>query len=370
MNFAPSDEQAEVRELAATVFADAREGRLRGPEMADVLWARVVETDLAGVTVPAEHGGAGLGLVELCEVFVELGRAGVDLPLLGGAGLAATLVAFGEEEQRGRWLPEIASGRLTVALATAERHGGDPEEARTTARRDGDAWVLNGEKILVAFAQGAGLFVVPARVDDEVAVFLVEPGAAGLARTEEVDTTGSQRQALVLDEVRVGRNACLGDPGLYGSRPTALLRRHAETLLCAYQVGLADGGLRMAASYTSQRRQFNRPIATFQAVAMRAADSYIDLDAMRWTMYEAALALATDQEAEEQVAVAKWWAAEAGHRILGIALDLHGGLGVDLDYPIHRYFLNGKQAQLAFGGGGPQLERLWRALVVRTEAAA
>jgi 3-oxocholest-4-en-26-oyl-CoA dehydrogenase beta subunit len=142
------------------------------------------------------------------------------------------------------------------------------------------------------------------------------------------------------------------------------------TLLCAYQVGLADGGLRMAAAYTSERRQFGRPIATFQAVAMRAADSYIDLDAMRWTTYEAALALAAGEEGEEQVAVAKWWAAEGGHRVLSIALDLHGGLGVDLDYPIHRYFLHGKQAQLAFGGSGPQLERLWQALEVRAEAAA
>ena len=132
--------------------------------------------------------------------------------------------------------------------------------------------------------------------------------------------------------------------------------------LCATQVGVAEGALRMAADYTSERQQFGRPLSTFQGVALKAADAYIDTEAMRVTLWQAAWRLTAGLDATREVMVAKWWAAEGGQRVVHITQHLHGGMGADVDYPVHRYFLWGKQIEDTLGGASAQLARLGRAL--------
>src|SRR5207249_2215921 len=136
------------------------------------------------------------------------------------------------------------------------------------------------------------------------------------------------------------------------------LRDRALTAIAAIQVGVAAEAMRMAAAYTSERKQFGRPLATFQGVALRAADAYIDVQAMQATLWQAAWRLNAGLDASREVAVAKWWAAEGGHRVVHAAQHLHGGMGADIDYPIHRYFLWGKQLEVMLGGGSQQLARL------------
>jgi 3-oxocholest-4-en-26-oyl-CoA dehydrogenase beta subunit len=128
--------------------------------------------------------------------------------------------------------------------------------------------------------------------------------------------------------------------------------------LCALAIGVCEEALRMTAEYTKTREQFDRPIATFQAVGQRAADSYIDTEAIRLTAWQAAWRISEGLPAAHEAAIAKFWAAEGGQRVVHAAVHLHGGIGVDKDYPLHRYFLLAKQIELTLGGTTPQLLKL------------
>ena len=153
----------------------------------------------------------------------------------------------------------------------------------------------------------------------------------------------------------------LGDPARGRDIVEWLLDR-ALLGVCALELGVAERALRITAQYTTERRQFDRPIGSFQAVQQRAADAWIDVEAIRLTAWQAAWRLAQGLPAREELLVAKFWAAEAGHRITYAAQHLHGGIGVDVDYPIHRYYLWSKALELTLGSGARQLARLGEAI--------
>jgi 3-oxocholest-4-en-26-oyl-CoA dehydrogenase beta subunit len=189
-----------------------------------------------------------------------------------------------------------------------------------------------------------------------VALFLVPADAPGLERERQDTTTGTPEARVRLDGVRVDQSAVLGpiDDG-------AALRwtlEHATAATCAVMAGLTAEAVRITGEYTTGREQFGRPIATFQAVGQRAADAYVDAHAVRLTMLQAAWRLGAGMPADREVAVAKYWAAAGGQRVVHAASHLHGGVGVDRDYPLHRYFLLAKQLELSLGGASRQLLRL------------
>ena len=157
-----------------------------------------------------------------------------------------------------------------------------------------------------------------------------------------------------------------GDDGSDGRRALAWTLDRALLGLCAMQVGVAEGALRMAAEYTSQRHQFGRPLSTFQGVSLKAADAFIDTEAMRVTLWQAAWRLTEGLDATAEVMVAKWWASEGGQRAVHITQHLHGGMGADVDYPVHRHFLWGKQIETTLGGSSALLARLGRHLAEAT----
>ena len=133
---------------------------------------------------------------------------------------------------------------------------------------------------------------------------------------------------------------------------------HAQVGLCALQLGIAEHALRLTAEYSSGREQFGRPLGSFQAVQQRAADAFVDVEAMRWTMWRAAWLLSEGLPATDEVLEAKYFASEGGHRVLAAAQHLHGGIGVDMTYPLHRYTFLAKQAELTLGGATEQLAKL------------
>ena len=139
------------------------------------------------------------------------------------------------------------------------------------------------------------------------------------------------------------------------------LHTRALVGLCAIQLGVAERALRMAAAYTTQREQFGRPIGSFQAVQQRMADAFIDVEAIRWTTWHAAWLIAQERPAERAARIAKFWAAEAGARVAASAQHVHGGIGIDTTYPLHRYFLWAKHNELALGPATAQLARLGNA---------
>jgi len=161
--------------------------------------------------------------------------------------------------------------------------------------------------------------------------------------------------------VKVTASDRLGEPG-QGGEVVAFTTQRLLAGLCAVQAGVCAEALRLTAAYTSERKQFNAPIATFQAVAQRAADAYVDTEAVKLTARQAAWRLAEGLPAEAALAVAKFWAAEGGQRVVHAAQHLHGGVGVDVDYPVHRYFRWAKATELSLGGGTRHLLELGRRL--------
>jgi alkylation response protein AidB-like acyl-CoA dehydrogenase len=200
---------------------------------------------------------------------------------------------------------------------------------------------------------------VPAATPQGTTVFLVDPAAAGCTRVRQQTTTGIPEAQLVLDAAPV--LGVLGTVG-GGDEIVAWITLRATAALAATAVGVCESALRITAEYTKTRHQFGRPIATFQAVSQRAGDAYIDTEAVRLTALQAAWRISEGLPADDAVAIAKFWAAEGGQRVVHAAQHLHGGMGVDRDYPVHRCFLWAKSIELTLGGATAQLLKLGRSI--------
>jgi alkylation response protein AidB-like acyl-CoA dehydrogenase len=201
--------------------------------------------------------------------------------------------------------------------------------------------------------------LVPASAGDDgtIVVLIVDPTAKGVTRERQDTTSGIPEARLELDGVQVAASDVLGGPAS-GAEIVDWIVERATAALCSIATGVCEQALKMTAEYTKTREQFDRPIATFQAVGQRAADAYIDTEAIRLTALQAAWRLEEGLPAAAEVAVAKFWAADGGQRVVHAAQHLHGGIGVDRDYPLHRYFLWAKELELTLGGATPQLLKL------------
>jgi alkylation response protein AidB-like acyl-CoA dehydrogenase len=366
MDFRFSEEQEAVEHLAGQVIAGhATVERVKEVERSEEridreLWQALADAGLLAIAVPEEHGGSGLGVIELCLLLEQQGRHVAPVPVWPTLVLGALAIAeHGTPVQQQEWLPGVPGGEVILTAALAESGANDPFRPSIRATRDGETWRLDGTKPSVPAAHVADRVLVPAAIGDgDVAVFLVDPAGPGVERAVGETTDRSRIAQLTLDSAP---GEPLGDVA-DGARVLSWMVDRALVGLCALQVGVAEGALRMAADYTSQRHQFGRPLSTFQGVALKAADAYIDTEAMRVTLWQAAWRLTAGLDATREVLVAKWWAAEGGQRVVHITQHLHGGMGADVDYSVHRYFLWGKQIEVTLGGASAQLARLGRTL--------
>ena len=375
MDFSYAEEQQAILDLAGQILADGTsKERLEEVEQGEVrfdaeLWKKLAEAGLVGVAIPESLGGAGLGFLELAGIVEQIGTRAAPVPFLETAVLGALpLNEFGSEAQKQAWLPRVASGEAILTAALVEPEG-DPLRPTTRAHADGDGWRISGTKLCVPAGQLADLVLVPAATgESSVGVFLVGPKADGV-QVLPLDTTSGQPEALLeLGDVRVGKDAVLGDPE-GGRDVVAWIALRANAALACLALGVCEEALRLTADYAKTRKQFDQPIAMFQAVGHRAADAYIDTEGIRLTALQAAWRIAAGQPAEKEVAVAKFWAADAGYRVVHAAQHLHGGIGVDKEYPLHRYFLMARQLELTLGGGTQQLRTLGALLADGADAA-
>ena len=291
------------------------------------------------------------------DVSAKVGRTAAPVPLLEATVLGALpLARFGSHAQQERWLPRAARGEvlLTAALVEPHRAAADPG---MRARRDGAAYRLTGQKLCVPAGEIADPILVPAALEGAgVAVFLIETEAKGVAQTPLVTTSRQPESRLELRDAPaelVGRLE-------QGPEIVAWTVLRATAALSALAVGVCSEALRLTAEYTKTRKQFDQPIATFQAVAQRAADAFIDTEAVRLSSLQAAWRIDAGLPAEAAVATAKYWAALGGSRVVRAAQHLHGGVGVDREYPLHRYYLYARQLELTLGGATQQLRSLGR----------
>ena len=350
MDFTLSEAQDELAGLARKILA----GR-------DAPWADLAAAGVLGAGLPEALGGAGLGLLEQCSALVEIGRAASDVPYLASIVLGAgALAEFGSPALCDRWAIPAGRGEVVLTAALPEEDGEDPRIPSAAARRSAGRWVLSGVKTAVPAAPSADLFLVPAAVPDGVMVFLVLPSDDGVRVEPQRLTDFAEAGRVVLDGVTLDEDRVLGGPEV-----ADWLVSRAMVGLCAVQCGVIEQALEMTAEHARSRVQFGRPIGSFQAVAQRLADAYIDTEAVRLTMWQAAWLLAAgDAAADVAVATAKFWAAEAGHRVAHTAVHVHGGLGIDTSYPVHRYFVAAKHHEFALGGATAQLRRIGAALAL------
>lgn len=367
MDFTFDEVQDDVRGLAARILGDhVTTERLKeieaGRDGVDrKVWAELADAGLLGVPLPEDVGGGGLGVMELGVLLEEVGRRVAPVPVLATIGMAAMPIAeHGTDEQRKRWLVGVVEGASFLSAALQEPANADPLHPSTTARRDGSAWRLEGRKVAVPFGPLAERILVTAATGEGIGVFALDPSADGVA-VEETRATHREPQAnLVLDGAVVEEGDVLGDPS--DGETARSVYRHAVAGICATSVGLLSEALKITASYVSEREQFGKPIATFQGATLKAADAYIDTEAVRVATWSAIWRLAEGLPADESLEIAKFWAAEGGHRATHICQHLHGGIGVDVDYPIHRYTLWAKELELALGGPTSHLLRVGAAM--------
>ncbi|MBC8364505.1 MAG: acyl-CoA/acyl-ACP dehydrogenase [Actinobacteria bacterium] len=367
MDFDLTDDQQALRGLAERIFGDlASTDRVAEVEATDDrfdrnLWEALAEAGLIGVALPERDGGLGLGMVEACLVLEQQGRRVAPVPLLAVTALGAWAIsAHGSEAQRSRWLEGITEGSRILTGAWTDPAGADLSQPLTGVA-EGTGWRVSGTKVAVPAAGVAEAVVVPVDTDGH-RVAIVPTDAEGLTITLAETTSREVRGALEFDAVRVEPEDLLeGD----GDRITQGVLDRARIGICAMVLGCCEEALAMAATHVSEREQFGRPLSTNQGVAIQAADAAIDTDGIRVTLQKAAWRLDNGLDLSQAVPTAKWWAAEAGQRVVVTTQHLHGGTGADISHPAHRYFLWVLQLADSLGGAGAHLARLGSTILDR-----
>lgn len=363
MDFTFTEEQETITRVARQLFERrATPEHLTELEGGDVrydasLWRELATADLLGIALPENVGGSGHGFVELALLLCEVGWSVAPVPVYATLLLGAdTIARYGDEDQQHRYLPGVVGGSLVLTAGLAEPGHSDPTAPATTAQRDGSGWRLSGTKELVPAAQVAHTILITAATDDgDVGLFLLDAATDGIDIRPAETTNGEPHTEVILDGAVVyDQDRLPGD----GSEMIDSLHARALVGLCAIQLGVTDRALHIAASYTTEREQFGRPIGSFQAVQQRMADAFIDVEAIRWTMWQAAWLIGQGRRADRESSIAKFWAAEAGARVAATAQQVHGGIGIDTTYPLFRYFLWAKHNELTLGSAAAQLSRL------------
>jgi len=300
------------------------------------------------LALPEDLGGADVGTIAYSAALTEISRAcastGVTMSVTNM--VAEVIARFGTDAQKKQYVPKLASGALVAgsfALSEPEA-GSDPGAMRTTAKRDGEGWVIDGSKQWITSGDFAGVFVVWARTGGAgtkgISCFLVEQGSPGLSvghHEDKMGLRGSSTTALHFEGVRVPETALLGE--LNGGFKIAMMALDGGRIGIASQaIGIAEAALGAAVEYAKERKTFGAPIADHQGIQWMIADSRTELDAARLLTYRAAYLKQSDQSFSSQAAMAKLYASEAAGRICDRALQIHGGYGYVKEYDVERYY--------------------------------
>lgn len=356
MDFSYSEEQNDIRNLAWQILGDqCTPERLKALDQQDVdidkeLWRAMADAGLTGIALDEQHGGMGFDFESLCILLEEVGRHCAKLPVLPVlVGACLPLQRFASSEQQAVLLPAIIRGDKLVTLARIEPGNDDARAPQLRAETRKDGVILRGEKHCVPVAAAADHILLAARADDgELLIVLLDAVQDGFSLVPQKVTSGETYYQLILDGVHIANEQILAR-GDHATQWLQYSELHYQAALCAMAVGLCDRMMRMTASYTSEREQFGRPVATFQAVGHRMADCYKDVECLRLTAQQAIFQLNAGLDAREAVTVAKLWCGDVCHRVSQAAQHCHGGIGVDRDYPLFRYCLMARQIELTAG---------------------
>ncbi len=315
-------------------------------------WKQLGELGLLGLTLPEKYGGANQAALESAIVYEEFGRGLCPSPhfvssVLGGGVLALA----GSEKQKESWLPKIASGETILTPAWLEpKHGYGPTGVQMRAVADGDHYRLTGTKLYVSYASSATRLLVLARTGDgprEIELLLVDPSSAGIELTQQFSLASDTQYQLDFKDVRVPTAERVGGPKSGWATWDAVMH-DGIILLAAQAIGGAERALEMTVQFAKERKQFDKPLGAFQALAHYMADAATEVDGGRLLVYEAAWARAQGKPIERLAPMAKLFACDTFRKLTAMAEQVHGGVGFTIEYDIQLYFRRAKQLQMSW----------------------
>ena len=346
MDFQLTEDQRAFADMAQSLFADyCSDDQLRahdtsGAPYMQALWQQCVAAGLHSITVPEEHGGLGLGMTELLAVLEQQGRALALVPLWEQQLAAATLARFGSPALQAA-VPALLAGELTsVSLAGLAQSRG----CSLRLARQGSGWQLLGDCPAVPLAASASHALLAAQADEGLRLVWLDLNAAGITRTPGQSQHHQEIADLQLSAV------ALTDDALLAPEAIAWLEPRAVAALAALQMGVTQQQLRRTVEYVSERKQFDRVIGSFQLVAGKMADGHIALEALRSSVWQLVYRLDAGLGAKPQAHAVRALANDTGHQVGHMAQHVHGGMGVDVTYPIHRFLYWSRALAVALGG--------------------
>lgn len=362
MDFSLTEEQVAIADMAKGIFKDcctdeylrefdvltASEANAAPAPYMKALWQTCVETGLHGLYIPESVGGSGLGMTELMLVLQAQGAALGQVPLWRHQLAAACLTQFGDDSL----MPIILAAAEAAELLTLNLPVMSADTCDVEATQTSDGYILSGRLAAVASAASARYALVPVSLSSQTRLALVDLNSAGIEAINGVLTQGEQVTDLHFDNCVVTAKHLLAEPAFSWLEPRAIAAQ------AALQLGVSEEQIGRTVDYIKERRQFERPIASFQAVQMSMADCRIALETLRSNLWQLCYRLDAGLGAESEALATAWQACEAGHLIGHKCLHVHGGFGVDVSYPIHRYLYWSRALGLGLGGSRAIAERL------------
>ena len=361
MEFDLNDDQRALRDEARR-FLEAEAGIAYAREMIEDpegwrrdIWSKMADLGWMALPFPSAYGGIEQGFIALTIVLAEMGRVVSPGPYLSTVLLAGQAIhEAGSDAQRKELLPAIAAGEVVATLAVQEGPHWDDTAIETSAEPSGSGQALRGAKRFVTDAAHADRFIVAARSPDGPALFVTEPGIAGVHVTPATIVDGTRRVADVTFDGAPAE--MLGEPGW---DPIQRVLDRAAAGLAAEMLGGAERVLELSVGYAKDRVQFGRPIGSFQAVKHKAADMLLDVESLRSAVYYAAWALEREHpDASLAASMAKAYASDAGPRVAAAGIQIHGGIGFTWEHDMHLYFKRAKASEIAFGDASWHRERI------------
>jgi len=364
MDFTLSEEQEMLKTMAKDFLTDKypksliKELEEDEKGYSSEIWQEIAELGWMGLVLPEEYGGSGMSFLDLCVLLEEAGKASLSGPLFSTVVLGGLpLLKYGTDEQKQEYLPKIAGGETIVTMAMTEESAGyDAGSIGVKAIADGDDYVIEGTKLFVSDAHVADYILVVARTNSQdeaengITVFIVDAKSPGISNTLLKVMSGDRLCEAVFDKVKVPKANILGvlDKGWEVAKSAM---EYATVAKCCYIVGTMQQALDMTVEYSKERKQYNRPIGSFQVIHHYCANMATDVEGSRFVAFQAAWMLTEGIPCVKEVSMAKAWLNEAFERVSILAHQIHGAIGCTIDHDLHFSTRYGKVAKASYGEG-------------------
>jgi alkylation response protein AidB-like acyl-CoA dehydrogenase len=319
------------------------------------IWKEMAGLGWMGLPFPENYGGADMTFLDLAVLLEEMGRASMPGPYFPTVLLGAfPIVDAGSEEQKKEFLPKVSMGEQLMTMALTESSGRyNASDIQVKAAKSGDSWTINGTKLFVMDAHVADYILCVAKTgssskpEDDISIFIVDAKAPGVEITQ-LDTISGKYCEVIFKDVKVPDANIVREVNKGWGVVTKTIER-AEVAKCCEMVGMAQQVLDMTVDYAKERKQFGKPIGTFQILQHYCADIFTFVEGMRLSTYKAAWMMNEGMSCSNEIAVAKIWAIQAADKIMGLSHQVHAAMGVTIEYDLHYYTRRLKTAELTFG---------------------